>query len=73
MPVSLKNIHTQIKQIIEIENVTKFERIELNGYIYFGTYTFLIIVAFLLKEVIAAFVDELKKSNNNLPVNKNTG
>lgn len=63
MPVSLKNIHTQIRQRSDIANVTKFEKIDESGYIYLGTYTFLIMLAFRLNEVIACFVDEVKKLN----------
>jgi hypothetical protein len=73
MPVTLKKTHTQTKHMIDIEKVTKLERIELRGYIYLGTYTFFMIAAFRLNDVIAAFVDELKKSNNSLPVKRNTG
>lgn len=56
--------------MIDIAKVTKLERIPETGYIYFGTYTFFIIGALLLKEVSARFVDEVKNSNSSLPVKR---
>ena len=53
--------------------VTKFDNIDDNGYIYFGTYTFLIIAWFRLNDVIACLVDVVKKLNSNRPVKRNTG
>ena len=73
MPVFLKNTHTSIRHKIEIAKVTNVDNMLERGYIYFGTYTFLIIAEFRLKEVIACFVDVLKKSYSNLPVKRKTG
>ena len=41
--------------------------IDAKGYIYFGTYTFLIIEALLLIDLQAALVPEEKKLYNSLP------
>ena len=62
LSVILKYIITTVRTVREIRNVTKFERTQERGYMYFGTYTFLIMDAFDLMERIAFFVDEVKNS-----------
>ena len=55
---------------MEIAKVTKLESTPEIGYIYFGTYTFLMIGALLLNEVSAFLVEDVKKSKRSLPVNR---
>ncbi|MGO9388455.1 MAG: hypothetical protein ACLPWD_10510, partial [Methanobacterium sp.] len=47
---------TTNKTINDSKNVTRLEKVTPNGYMYLGTYTFLIIDAFLIMEVIDALV-----------------
>ncbi len=51
----------RIKLKNEIKKITKLDKIPDKGYIYFGTYTFLIIALFARIDFIALFVEEEKK------------
>ncbi len=55
---------TTNKTINDSKNVTRLEKVTPNGYMYLGTYTFLIIDAFLIMEVIDALWRDKQVGSN---------
>ena len=60
-------IEAPTNTIKDIKNITKLDKIVAKGYIYLGTYTFLIMLEFVRIDLAAAFVPPLKNENNNRP------